>query len=346
MNDIATAFDPIDRLTRDLRDAAATLSRHEARFLVDAYYSMQEQRKRGANQVRALETSGEPHRVLAWYADQSERLENQVKRALDAYSAADPLGQWAREVVGIGPVIAAGLLAHIDIKKAPTAGHIWSFAGLNSDVAWLGGKDAEKAVRAFVDSEGAANADQIVAIAKGLGCCPKWLARRAVRAATGAEIPFRGMDRMNDLDYVALTIEGIDIRKKHLMLGLSKRPWNASLKVLCWKIGESFVKVSGNPEAHYGRAWAERKALEIANNAAGKYAGQAAEGAERVGKTTEAYKAYSQGRLPDGHVHARAKRYAVKLFLSHYHGQAYRLHYGQEPPLPYPIAVLGHAHLK
>ena len=27
-----------------------------------------------------------------------------------------------------------------------------------------------------------------------------------------------------------------------------KRPWNASLKRLCWLMGESFVKVSGNPQ--------------------------------------------------------------------------------------------------
>ena len=32
-----------------------------------------------------------------------------------------------------------------------------------------------------------------------------------------------------------------------------KRPWNASLKVLCWKIGESFVKVSSNPKDFYGK---------------------------------------------------------------------------------------------
>ena len=40
----------------------------------------------------------------------------------------------------------------------------------------------------------------------------------------------------------------------------------------------------------------------------------------------------------------RAKRYAVKLFLSHWFEEAYRTHYGTEPPKPYPIARLGHAH--
>ena len=55
-----------------------------------------------------------------------------------------------------------------------------------------------------------------------------------------------------------------------------KRPWNAQLKVLCWKLGESFVKVSGNEKAFYGRIYKERKALEMAKNEAGEYAAQAA----------------------------------------------------------------------
>jgi hypothetical protein len=34
----------------------------------------------------------------------------------------------------------------------------------------------------------------------------------------------------------------------------------------------------------------------------------------------------------------------VKLFLAHYHEVAYKDHYKTEPPLPYAIAHLGHAH--
>ena len=51
-----------------------------------------------------------------------------------------------------------------------------------------------------------------------------------------------------------------------------------------------------------------------------------------------------KGILPDGHIHARAKRYAVKLFLAHLHSVWYEIEFGREPPLPYAIAILGHAH--
>ncbi len=260
-------LEPIARITSDVRKSAATLGADEARFLVDAYYMMQDQRIRAANQVRSLGESEEPHAVLDWLLAQSGLLERQVKGALDAYSAADPVGAWSRTVVGIGPVLAAGLIAHIDISRAPTVGHIWRFAGLDPTSKWGKGE---------------------------------------------------------------------------------KRPWNASLRTLCWKIGESFVKVSGKPEAVYGHIYLERKEYETRRNDAGELADQAEAKlkAARIGKDTIAYKHYSSGKLPPAHVHARAKRYAVKLFLAEWFGNAYRLHHGSEPPLPYPIAHLHHVHMK
>jgi hypothetical protein len=140
--------------------------------------------------------------------------------------------------------------------------------------------------------------------------------------------------------------------------------------VLCWKIGESFVKIQNREDGYYGKVYASRKDVEVANNLSGKYAAQCKQSRGRVGKGTDAYAWYNgcltdaaaariilasaaerEGltkklagpigsgvpMLPPGHIHARAKRYAVKLFLSHYHDKAYRLHYGIAPPLPYPI---------
>lgn len=254
-------LEPLQRLTRDLTQAAVTLSRSEARFLVDAYYIMQEDRKRTYNQERALTASAEPHTIISWLAAQAELLEKQIARALDVYSASQPIGLWMREIDGIGPIIAAGLLAHIDIHKAPTVGHIWRFAGLDPTSKWERGQ---------------------------------------------------------------------------------KRPHNAALKTLCWKIGESFVKVKGKESDFYGKVYAERRALEGQKNAAGEYAEQAK--AVLLARPTHAQAAtYKQGRLPDGHLHMRAKRYAVKLFLSHLH-ETWRKQEGLEVPLPYPIAHLGHTH--
>lgn len=126
-----------------------------------------------------------------------------------------------------------------------------------------------------------------------------------------------------------------------------KRPYNAKLKTICWKIGESFVKVKNSPEDIYGKVYEARKQYETEKNNNFEYAQQAYEilNKKNIGKDTIAYQYYSKGMLPPGHIHARARRYAVKLFLSHYHHVAYYLRYGQEPPLPYVLEhVPGHVH--
>lgn len=260
-------LESIIRPTRDIIKASATLSDNEVRYMVDAYYQMQEYRKASANQIRSLDQGadeGTAHETLDWMLAQVSTMEKQIERAMDAYSAAHLVGPWMRDVYGIGPVLAAGLLAHIDIHRAPTVGHIWRFAGLDPTVKWEKGQ---------------------------------------------------------------------------------RRPYNASLKTLCWKIGQSFMKFSGKAECVYGAWYRKRKAYEIERNERGDNRELAAQLIAKVGKTTEAYKAFADGKLPPGQIDARARRWAVKLFLSHLHGHWYEAATGSPPPLPYPIAHLGHAHI-
>ena len=71
---------------------------------------------------------------------------------------------------------------------------------------------------------------------------------------------------------------------------------------------------------------------------------EAALAAKRIGKTTEAFKAYSQGKLPPKQIDNRARRYAVKMFLSHFHNCWWREAMGTEPPKPFALEHCGHAH--
>ena len=48
--------------------------------------------------------------------------------------------------------------------------------------------------------------------------------------------------------------------------------------------------------------------------------------------------------LPPAHIDMRARRYAVKLFLSHLQECWYREVYDCDPPAPYAITQGGHAH--
>ena len=265
LTSLAPEYIPVERIKQDIRLAASTMSEQEARYLVDLYYMMQENRKAAANQVRALGENTEPNATLAWVAGQAESLEAQVKKALGTFSQSRVVGQWAESIVGIGPVISAGLIANIDIEKAPTVGHIWRFAGVDPTVRWEKGQ---------------------------------------------------------------------------------KRPWNASLKTLVWKIGDSFVKFHNHERDIYGKVYVARKEYEVARNERGDNAEYAARALEtkRWRPETEAFKAYSVGKLPAGQIDARAKRYAAKLFLAHLHHVMYEDRYGVPPPLPYILTQPGHVH--
>lgn len=328
MSDENEGLESVKRLSRDLKKASITLSPDEARFLVDQYYTMQGNRIRSDNQVRSLKENDEPHATIAWLSENAGVLERSIKNALDAFSDATVLGRWSKSICGIGPVIAAGLLAHIsmepwrcdisrnDITKKPcnakdphgprcrieqirTVGHIWRFAGLDPTVIWE----------------------------------PK-----------------------------------------------TRRPWNAKLKTLTWKAGESFVKVSTNDSDFYGHLLVERKNYEVRNNFDGKLSDQAVAKLlkYKIGKETDAYAWYSgcltaddaieianapsekrlgmvkkmakaPGKglpmLPPAHIHSRAKRWAVKLFLSHYHTVAHMEYFHEPAPKPYILTKdRGHVH--
>lgn len=311
----------VERLKRDVAAAGKSMTPDEARFLVDQYYAMQEDRIRFGNQARALGETGEPHTVIQWLGVQSNTLEAQIKRALDHYAHGHPVGEWAMSIYGIGPVIAAGLLAHISMnpwrchnpkaKKAckpgepcspecgyertESAGQIWRYAGLDPTVTWEKGQ---------------------------------------------------------------------------------KRPWNTSLKTLCWKIGQSFMKFAADDECYYGHVYRQRKQFEIERNERGDNVDAVAQAKVRIGDTTDSMAwltgCYDPVRvrqlreagyltpdrlkqikqepgtgvkmLPPGQIDARARRYAVKLFLSHLHDVWYRHEFERAPNAPYPIAFMQHTH--
>jgi hypothetical protein len=325
-NDLPTDLDlapVVDRLDADTRKAAMKLTPREVRYLVDVYYQKQRDRIRASNQARAASEQAEPNRGVTWLMGQSEALERRVLTLLDVYGGSRPLGRWARSIVGIGPVIAAGLLAHIDIAKCPTAGHLWRFAGLDPSSNWIGRDAARKLVTSAVEkNDGEVSEATVQSVAEALNVSSESLTR-----------------------FAKLYAEDDDFTASHLSKAAARCPWNARLKCLCWKIGQSFVKVSGNERDFYGKLYIRRKEYELRKNDNGDYAAQAAAKLERfkIGKSTEAYKHYSAGRLPPAHIQQRAERWAVKIFLSHYQHVDWLLATGSPPPVPYPQAIQGHA---
>ena len=258
-DEIEVGLEELVKLRREVWAIARDFGRKEARGLVELYYRWQDHRKALDDQARAAKTAERPTELVQHFADQVRNLERQMVGVLGAWTDGYVVGRWSKLQKGIGPILAAGLLAHIDIERAKTAGAIWRFAGLEPTVKW---------------------------------------------------------------------------EKGH------KRPWNAELKVICWRIGDSFVKVSGREDAFYGQVYRERKKLEEERNRSGQFADQAQASKDSGRRLTENQMIYyANDLLPPGRLDLRARRVAVKLFLSHWHEVAYRAHYGEDPPVPYVVAT-------
>jgi hypothetical protein len=95
--------------------------------------------------------------------------------------------------------------------------------------------------------------------------------------------------------------------------------------------GESFVKFHKNDECFYGHIWLSQKAVYAERNGRGDYAERSAKilTDKKFNKDTEAYKAYITGKFPPAHIHAMARRYAVKHFLSDLQAVWHFVHFGK-----------------
>jgi hypothetical protein len=228
---------------------------------VELYYDAQKLRIMHANKER----SEAPRELTEWFSRWLMIGESVITSKLKIWVLGNksPVeAKWAYDQIGIGPILAAGLAAHIDPEKAQSVSAVWKFAGL---------------------------------------------------------------------------APGFDRKQKGVKL-----PYCGRLKTLCWKIGESFVKVSGKDGATYGKLYAQFKSDEVSRNENGLYAIAAARELSTKKITEKKTKETLQsGKLIDAHLHSRAKRRTVKIFLSHYwvKGREAR---GLDVRPPYAMTVLGH----
>jgi hypothetical protein len=319
------------RLKKDLREASASLMGvSEIRYLVDIYYQKQEARKAEGQQYEALEKSGEPNEFLKWVFKGSKLAEDEIKKQLNYYTLNEPtgMGRWCQDIFGVGAVITAGLLAHVRIENLKGASSLWRYAGIDPTVKWYSKKDAEAIVKQVMKDLDVKDVnDDVVAKAcelagKDSAKVYKWACEYSKRK-----------DKKPTATSLASSI--------------SRRPWNASMKVLAFKIGDSFKFNCNNPKCFYGHLYKTKRTYYENKSLAGDYRERAAEilRTKNIGKEKVAYQYYTKGELPPSHIVAMAKRWTAKLFLAHFFEEWYRKHNNEEPPKPYPIAFLGHAHV-
>ena len=242
---------------------SADLKEDEIAEIVELYYDCQDLRIAHANKERTEPPSPMVEWLDFWLKIGEKVMHSKLAKWVESDDS-PPEAKWSYAQVGIGPVIAAGLCAHIDVSKADTVSALWKFAG----------------------------------------------------QAPGFDRKTKGQ----------------------------KLCYNARLKTLCWKLGESFVKVSGKNDAVYGKLYSKFKEEEVRKNEAGWYKDAAdKELATKKFKAEDSVtkKRLLASKLSDAHLHARAKRRVVKIFLSHFWGIA-RSGKGLPVTPPYVEQILGH----
>ena len=326
-------LDPFKRLDRDTaRTTIGEVTREEVRSIIDTFYRLQDNRTRTGNQRSALERAGKRRSVIDWFYAYFEATEKNIEIVLDEYVKTQALGRWVTSIHGISKILAAGLLAQIDITKAPTVGAIWRFAGIDPSIIRLSRDDADTIVKENCKGKSPTQ-EEVAKIANDLNRRFESVWRQ------GTEQPKKNA---KPGDAVSKTVG--TVTKKSLAAGLARRPYNDDLKKLMWKIAEQVCSFHAKSEkSFYGPLYFQRLAYETKKNEAGDYADIAAAKLNKVGKATKSYAAYKEGKLGEAEINNRARRWTVKLFLAHYHHVAYNLEFGKNPPNPYAFAILGHS---
>ena len=180
--------------------------------------------------VKKLE-SDDNHKKVNDLAAQQEAL---LKKQIQAEIKDHPLWtDWLSKVQGIGPIIAGGLIAWINIKKCPHAGNLIKYAGL----------------AVVTDSYECSN------IQCGKTYAPSEI--QAVGIAEANQFHGPGPAKCASCGSVLRVIGHADRRTKGQVAG-----FNPKLKTLFWKAGQSFLKMS--PEkSGYRRLYEQmRKSIE------------------------------------------------------------------------------------
>lgn len=320
--DLTGIVGSIKKLQKDL-SKVSQLSTREIRYLVDTYYRMQEMRKSTGNQIFALNNLQEPNELIDWFYKNTMVLEGELKKMLQAYSETKDIGRWMMSLRGVGPVISAGMISWVDVKKASTAGAVWRFAGVEPSAIWLSKKEAEN-----------------------------WLKGKEINEQTVADAAVEFNKKFETLLYDAThkysnkKVSEIKLTRDSLVNALIRRPWNQKFKVLCWKFADCIVKHNGTGKVKVGnlyhRLYAQRKAYEENNNQNFAYADLAEKRMSEVAKSTEAYKYYKKGQLPPAHITSRVYRWMAKIFLAHLHEKMYWKEFNCPPPNPYVLEHMGH----
>ncbi len=299
----------------------ATVNVKKIYTLVNVYYDIQKVRIIAGNRFKAAVRDGwmseeEAKVEYKRVEDSLERYEKEIKKDIGAFAFGHPIWElWLSRVRGVAEIISGGLLANIgDIAKFDTVSKLWAYAGLHVV------KSESSTGKRWFPTEEEAKA---------------WAEPFVERAREKSQAQGKTFTKSQAETVRSRTLKGIcwgDEVETELMAAKRRRGQvanrNSTLKTLCWKIGDSFNKISGP----YQRILNKFKEQDRKKHPEPVKTDKK----DRDGKAIRKYS--------DGHIHERAKRRTVKLFLSHL-WLVWRESEGLPTREPYVKEYMGHSNI-
>lgn len=331
-------LDGLAKISKEVKQSVRFVDKSQIRIIIDTYYQAQASRIALENQLRAVEQGYDEslnNTAIFWMVEDARNRENQIKKMIEEYAKNHPVCQWAMSTKGIGPIFAAKLWSAIDMDKCKHANQFLNYLGQNdNNIPWLGTEKATEMVNEAwkecgLDKSDPVNDDVIIKL--------------AMMSGRKFETILNGFT--NHKTRIEATSKTKNTDKTLMIKYLAKPPYNLDLKTTAYLIGEAFVKVS-NRGSKYGMLYRERRAWETMRNENLEYKDQAYRllSEKNWDKSTPTYKSLLEGKLSAGHINQRAKRWATKIFLTHFFEACWLYTHPTEtkPPVIYPIAFQDH----
>jgi hypothetical protein len=327
----------LGKLGKDMKAAAGLLGHYEARALFDTYYRIQKMRCAANNQLTAAAGNNKPHQLSSWTERSLWGLECAIKGSLGLFAQQYRLGRWLQSLDGIGPVISAGLLTVFDMRRTTnvgsdvsTVGHWWSYAGCNpAQPPWVSGTPRPFSMRAKT----------LVLFRMGETLIKRANAPKNFYGPLYLQKKASLWEENTAGKFAATALQEVHDPKRKVKEETQKYVWNKG----CFDPDDVRAWLAAVQE------WKDTCRAIKQENAEHKKAkdGITLELPPEPDPLVPGKIGCGTPMLSPRHIYERARRWMVKLFISHFHEVAHWDFFGTAPPAPFVFAhpTSPHVHL-
>ena len=316
------------------------------RRLVDVLYDIQDVRMRTANRLRQM-----PKDTVKVYVKPLLDVESNLTNEIEGLLSKIPIyTEWLYHVKGVGPRISGSIIAQTMIRfkritKEEYKKISQAFIETQRRVAIQPAFETQKESASHIDSE-----TQLNSASQSAFETHEWDASQspcdAQRRSAFSKEQLELAQKTEKGDYLIPTLRGIGafdtVSKYWAWWGLhtvdGKAPkrvsgkninWNPKMRTLSWKIGKQFVMQGERYRMHYDKNKLQQTAIRMPLGVCPEY--------------EKCLKKMRKRPKPAclGHIDAMARRYSVKMFVSHL-WQRWRELEGLPVREPYALEHLGH----